>query len=160
MLQTETTMCPINIQDTTKVKLTYKGQELFKIHYGYEPRIDEDGFYEAPLWMLMHLFGPHIKDNPDIFEGGNVYVPIPNVQPQIIKHEDSGLKHQELVLISAYTGYLLVEEFSDVKKFCAELLGRSIWTCDLADKSVIKEIKEKCLPLIIEMVTKCNDTND
>lgn len=35
---------------------------------------------------------------------------------------------QEAVLISAYTGYLLVADFSDVAEYCQKVLGRPIYT--------------------------------
>ena len=59
---------------------------------------------------------------------------------------------QEAVLVSAYTGFLLTKEFDDVKKFCEDLLGRAIWTHEYADEKVQREIKEKCKPLILEMI--------
>lgn len=61
---------------------------------------------------------------------------------------------EEAVLISAYTGFMLTKDFSDVHKFCEELLGRPIWTHEFASKSVQTEIKEKCRPMIIEMIGK------
>jgi hypothetical protein len=62
------------------------------------------------------------------------------------------MKHNEAVLISAYTGFLLTQNLSDVRKFCEELLGRPIWTHELASDSLQKEIREKCKPMIIEMI--------
>ena len=59
---------------------------------------------------------------------------------------------KEAVLISAYTGFLLTNDFSDVCKFCQELLGRPIWTHEYTDEKVQKEIQEKCKPLILEMI--------
>lgn len=64
------------------------------------------------------------------------------------------MKKEEAVLISAYTGFLLTKDFSDVCKFCQKLLGRPIWTHEYADEKVQKEIQEKCKPLILEMIEK------
>ena len=61
---------------------------------------------------------------------------------------------KEAVLISAYTGFLLTKDFSDVHGFCEELLGRPIWTHEFADELLHKEIREKCKPQIIEMIEK------
>lgn len=61
------------------------------------------------------------------------------------------MTHNEAIILSAYTGFLLVEDFSDVHKFCENLLGRPIFTSELADELVLEEIREKCKPLIIEM---------
>ena len=62
------------------------------------------------------------------------------------------MTHKEAVLVSAYSGYLLTKEFSDVHKFCEEVLGRPIFTHEFADKKVQKEIREKCKPMIIKMI--------
>ena len=62
------------------------------------------------------------------------------------------MKKQEAILISAYTGFLLTKDFSDVHKFCEDLLGRPIWTHEFADRDVQEEIKEKCRPLILTMI--------
>ena len=59
---------------------------------------------------------------------------------------------KEAVLISAYTGFLLAKNFGDVHEFCEELLGRPIWTHEFANDNVQQEIKDKCKPLIIELI--------
>ena len=59
---------------------------------------------------------------------------------------------QEAILISAYTGYLLAPSFADVQDFCAELLGRPIFTHQLGLKEIQEEIHEKCKPMIIKMI--------
>lgn len=62
------------------------------------------------------------------------------------------MTHEEAVLVSAYTGFLLTKNFSDVHEFCEKLLDRPIWTHEFASKSVQEEIKEKCKPMILEMI--------
>lgn len=62
------------------------------------------------------------------------------------------MKKQEAILISAFTGFLLTKDFADVHKFCEDLLGRPIWTHEFASRIVQKEIKEKCRPLILELI--------
>ena len=59
---------------------------------------------------------------------------------------------EEAILLSAYTGVLLVPDFSDVHKFCEDTLGRPIWTHEFADQDVQKEIQEKLHPQIMELV--------
>lgn len=67
---------------------------------------------------------------------------------------------KEAVLISAYTGFLLTQDFSDVHKFCEDLLGRTIFTHEFAQKEVQDEIQQKCKPLIIELIKgERGDTN-
>lgn len=62
------------------------------------------------------------------------------------------MTHEEAVLVSAYTGYLLTNDFSDVQSFCEKLLGRSVFMLELTDAAVRDEIREKCRPLILKMI--------
>ena len=59
---------------------------------------------------------------------------------------------EEAILLSAYTGFLLAPDFSEVHKFCEDTLGRPIWTHEFADRCVQKEIQEKLRPQIMELV--------
>lgn len=68
------------------------------------------------------------------------------------------MTHKEAVLISAYTGYLLTNEFSEYHEYCEKLLGRPIYTHEFADKDTQEEIRRKCKPLIIDMIN--NNEND
>ena len=62
------------------------------------------------------------------------------------------MTREEAILLSAYTGFLLAPDFSEVHKFCEDTLGRSIWTHEFADSCVQKEIQEKLRPQIMELV--------
>ena len=62
------------------------------------------------------------------------------------------MTNKEAVLISAYTGYLLTNQFSDYHEHCEKLLGRPIYTHEFADKDTQEEIRKKCKPLIINMI--------
>lgn len=62
------------------------------------------------------------------------------------------MTREEAILLSAYTGYLLVSDFAEVHKFCEETLGHPIWTHEFADRGVQKEIQAKLRPKILEMV--------
>lgn len=59
---------------------------------------------------------------------------------------------EEAILLSAYTGFLLVPDFSEVHKFCEDTLDRPIWTHEFADSCVQKEIQEKLRPQIMELI--------
>lgn len=61
---------------------------------------------------------------------------------------------QDLILISAYTGYLLAPNFSMVSEFCEKTLGRPIWTHEYADKSVLEEIRAVLLPEIDKLIER------
>lgn len=67
------------------------------------------------------------------------------------------MKKQEAILVSAFTGFLLTKDFADVHKFCEDLLGRPIWMHEFANRTVQEEIKEKCRPLIVEMIENETD---
>ena len=62
------------------------------------------------------------------------------------------MTREEAILLSAYTGFLLAPDFSQVHKFCEDILGRPIWTHEFADSDVQKEIREKLRPQIMELV--------
>ena len=62
------------------------------------------------------------------------------------------MSREEAILLSAYTGFLIAPDFSEVHKFCEDTLGRPIWTHEFADSCVQKEIQEKLRPRIMELV--------
>lgn len=66
------------------------------------------------------------------------------------------MAREEAILLSAYTGFLLVQDFSDVHKFCEDTLGRPIWTHEFADKDVQKEIQDKLRPQIMKLIQNTN----
>ena len=66
------------------------------------------------------------------------------------------MTRKEAILLSAYTGFLLVQDFSDVHKFCEDTLGRPIWTHEFADKDVQKEIQNKLRPQIMKLIQSTN----
>lgn len=51
------------------------------------------------------------------------------------------MTHQEKVVVSAYTGYLMCD-FSDVHKYIEEKLGRPVWTHEMADHRIALEIRD------------------
>lgn len=62
------------------------------------------------------------------------------------------MTREEAILLSSYTGFLLVPDFSEVHKFCEDTLGRPIWTHEFADQDTQKEIQEKLRPRIMELI--------
>lgn len=64
---------------------------------------------------------------------------------------------QEAVLISAYTGYLLAPDFSDVAEYCQKVLGRPIYTHEYADPDLQKELQDKLRPRIVELIRSLSD---
>ena len=49
---------------------------------------------------------------------------------------------EEKIIVSAYTGYLLCDSFSDVHEYVEKILGRPVWTHEFADEMIHKEIRE------------------
>lgn len=63
------------------------------------------------------------------------------------------MTREEGIILSAYTGYLLVDNFGDVHAFIEKILGRPVWSHELARKELQNEVREKCkhlLPVVKE----------
>lgn len=63
------------------------------------------------------------------------------------------MKKSEAILISAYTGFMLVKDFSEVHEFIEKTLDRPVFTHELAEGSPIhNELHKKLLPQLQEIV--------
>lgn len=62
---------------------------------------------------------------------------------------------EEAILISAYTGYFLTKDWSDVHALCEKVLGRPIFSHEFAAEEVHAEIREKLRPMLNEL--RCDD---
>lgn len=62
------------------------------------------------------------------------------------------MNKQEAILLSAYTGFLLVPDFSLVHEFIEKTLGRPVWSHELASEKLFEEIREKLRPAINELI--------
>ena len=60
----------------------------------------------------------------------------------------------ESVLISAYTGFVICKDFSDIHKLIEEKLERPVFTHELGNEDTYKEIRAKLLPDIKELISK------
>lgn len=83
-----------NFNQTVKVKLTSKGEEVIKKKHkdydekikskgfnlesfsNFELKIDDEGYYETQLWSLMRDFGEymHLLDRDNVFNGDMIFV--------------------------------------------------------------------------------------
>ena len=63
---------------------------------------------------------------------------------------------KEKVIVSAYTGYLMCD-MSEVHKYIEELLGRPVWTHEIAIPEVQAEIQNKAREAFLNI---CNDKGD
>lgn len=57
---------------------------------------------------------------------------------------------QEKIIVSAYTGVLMCD-FSDMHEYIEKVMGRPVWTHELADDRIIAQIKEKVKPDFIAL---------
>lgn len=62
------------------------------------------------------------------------------------------MTREEAIILSAYTGYLLTKNFSDVQDYISELLDRPVFTHELVDEKVLKEIRDKVKPLVMKII--------
>lgn len=60
------------------------------------------------------------------------------------------LTKRQAAIIGAYTD-VIAGPFSDIHEIIEEVLGRPIWTHQLIDDRIQAEIKEKFLPLFLEI---------
>ena len=58
---------------------------------------------------------------------------------------------REKVVLSAYTGILMCD-FDEVHEYIEKLLGRSVWTHELASEALWTQIKEKAKPDFLEII--------
>jgi len=57
----------------------------------------------------------------------------------------------EKVVLSAYTGILMCD-FNEVHKYIEKLLGRPVWTHELASDILWMEIQEKAKPDFLKII--------
>lgn len=62
------------------------------------------------------------------------------------------LTKDQALLISAYTGFMCVREFSDLHAYIEKILGRSVFTHEMADKQLFVEIREKLKDQFMDLV--------
>ncbi len=62
------------------------------------------------------------------------------------------MKKNEALLLSAFTGFLLVKYFHEVHEYIEEILGRQVFTHELANKKIHKEIQEKSKKEFIKII--------
>lgn len=62
------------------------------------------------------------------------------------------MTNRESVVISAYTGFMIGNDFGKVNEYIEEILGRQVFTHELASKETHKEIQEKSKKEFIEII--------
>ena len=64
---------------------------------------------------------------------------------------------KESLLISAFTGFMVCKNFSDMHEFIEEVLERPVFTHEMGSAEFLKEIQEKLKPQLIEMIKNIED---
>ena len=59
---------------------------------------------------------------------------------------------RESLIISAYTGYMVCKEFSDLHEFIEEVMKRPVFTHELACEQFNSELREKLKPKIVGLI--------
>lgn len=57
---------------------------------------------------------------------------------------------REAAIISAYTGYL-IGDFGETHKYIQEILGRPVWSREMASTKLLEEIRAKAKPDYISL---------
>lgn len=67
------------------------------------------------------------------------------------------LTKEQALLLSAYTGVLLCENFSDLGEYIEKIAERPVFTHEMGKEDFCEELKEKLKPQILEIIYKEND---
>lgn len=60
------------------------------------------------------------------------------------------MTQQERLIVSAYTG-ILMTDFDNLHKYIEQVLGRPVWTQELADGKINDEIRTKVKPYFLAL---------
>jgi hypothetical protein len=63
------------------------------------------------------------------------------------------LTREQAAILSAYTGVLL-GPFEDMQAYIERILGRAVWTHELASDDVCEEIREKAKPDLARIIAE------
>lgn len=62
------------------------------------------------------------------------------------------LDKDQALLISAYTGYVLVNAFSEIHEYIEKVMERPVYTLEMADKNFNAELREKLKDEFLKLV--------
>ncbi len=62
------------------------------------------------------------------------------------------MTNRESLVISAYTGFMIGNDFGKVHEYIEEILERPVFSHELANKKIHKEIQEKSKKEFIEII--------
>lgn len=67
------------------------------------------------------------------------------------------LTKEQALLLSAYTGVLLCEKFSDLHEYIEKIAGRPVFTHEMGKTDFMIKLQEKLKPQILKIIYKEND---
>lgn len=62
------------------------------------------------------------------------------------------LDKDQALLISAYTGYVVVNGFSEIHEYIEKVMGRPVYTMEIADQNFNAELREKLKGEFLKLV--------
>lgn len=65
------------------------------------------------------------------------------------------MTQEEKIIVSAYTGFLICDNFSNVHEYVEKVLGRPVWTHEFANERLQEEIRKAVKP---DLARICNWT--
>lgn len=59
---------------------------------------------------------------------------------------------KESLIISAYTGFMVCKEFSDMHEFIEQVLERPVFTHEMGSELFLEEIQGALKPVLLELI--------
>lgn len=67
---------------------------------------------------------------------------------------------KESLIISAYTGFMICKEFSDMHEFIEQVMERPVFTHEMGSEHFLKEVQERLKPQLIELIKNIEDNQN
>lgn len=67
---------------------------------------------------------------------------------------------KESLIISAYTGFMICKEFSDMHEFIEQVMERPVFTHEMGSEQFLKEVQERLKPQLIELIKNIEDNQN
>lgn len=67
---------------------------------------------------------------------------------------------KESLIISAYTGFMVCKNFSDMHEFIEQVMERPVFTHEMGSEQFLKEVQERLKPQLIELIKNIEDNQN
>lgn len=67
---------------------------------------------------------------------------------------------KESLIISAYTGFMICKQFSDMHEFIEQVMERPVFTHEMGSEHFLKEVQERLKPQLIELIKNIEDNQN